>query len=287
MSKSTTSSPIWSRGPMVFGVLLTFSIVGFWVWSMFYWPQCPEMGPCKTNWDTLRFDSSPNEIGDMLAGFAGALAFVWIVVTVLLQAAELSDQRKVLTEQRDEFSAQNANMKEQIFESTFFQMLSSLGEIIEAIDLNDPKSGRTNGRDCFRIYYGRLTRAYHADRKLPEYSRKEIVELSEDFFNQHGHEFAHYFRLLFNFFKFLSSSTETKTHHAKVLRAYLSDFELALLFYNCLTPDGKNFKEYISKYELFDNLPLNTILDQEHLKLYDRRSFGMNRRIDLMTEAKE
>jgi hypothetical protein len=47
-----------------------------------------------SNWDQLRFRSTPNEIGDMLAGFAGALAFIWIVVTVLLQAAELREQRE-------------------------------------------------------------------------------------------------------------------------------------------------------------------------------------------------
>lgn len=45
-------------------------------------------------------DSPPNEIGDTIAGFAGALAFVWIVITVWLQSQELSDQRKEIREQR-------------------------------------------------------------------------------------------------------------------------------------------------------------------------------------------
>lgn len=38
-------------------------------------------------------DLGLNEIGDSLAGFAGSIAFLWIVVTVLLQSAELRLQR--------------------------------------------------------------------------------------------------------------------------------------------------------------------------------------------------
>lgn len=38
--------------------------------------------------------SPPNEIGDTLAGIAGALAFLWIIVTVQLQATELREQRE-------------------------------------------------------------------------------------------------------------------------------------------------------------------------------------------------
>ncbi len=45
-------------------------------------------------------NASPNEVGDTLAGFAGALAFVWLITTVWLQSQELSEQRQELAEQR-------------------------------------------------------------------------------------------------------------------------------------------------------------------------------------------
>jgi hypothetical protein len=44
--------------------------------------------------------SPPNEIGDTLAGIAGVLAFLWIIITVWLQSIELKEQRKELSEQR-------------------------------------------------------------------------------------------------------------------------------------------------------------------------------------------
>lgn len=69
---------------------------------------------CRRNIFWL-LDSRPNEIGDALAGFAGMLAFIWIVVTVWLQSTELAEQRQVLIAQKEEFklmvSAQNAQVK--------------------------------------------------------------------------------------------------------------------------------------------------------------------------------
>lgn len=48
--------------------------------------------------------SKPNEIGDTLAGFAGALAFLWLVVTVMLQSKELKAQREELVLARKEYA---------------------------------------------------------------------------------------------------------------------------------------------------------------------------------------
>ncbi len=46
---------------------------------------------------------SANEIGDFLAGASAPLAFIWLVVTVLVQAQELRAQRKELALTRREF----------------------------------------------------------------------------------------------------------------------------------------------------------------------------------------
>lgn len=59
-----------------------------------------EVELCKTKWSHF-LSAPPNEIGDTLAGFAGALAFIWIIATVWLQSIELSEQRKELTKQRE------------------------------------------------------------------------------------------------------------------------------------------------------------------------------------------
>lgn len=58
--------------------------------------------------------SPPNEIGDTLAGIAGALAFLWIIVTVMLQSKELAAQRDELRLARKEFSRMADAQQQQV-----------------------------------------------------------------------------------------------------------------------------------------------------------------------------
>ncbi|WP_291736521.1 hypothetical protein [Leisingera sp. F5] len=57
--------------------------------------------------------SPPNEIGDSLAGAAGALAFFWIIVTVMMQSKELSQQRLELRLARKESEKMAAQLTAQ------------------------------------------------------------------------------------------------------------------------------------------------------------------------------
>jgi hypothetical protein len=52
------------------------------------------------------WQASPNEIGDTIAGIASALAFLWIIVTVLIQGNELRLQRRDLAMTRREMRGQ-------------------------------------------------------------------------------------------------------------------------------------------------------------------------------------
>lgn len=76
-------------GPVIWGWGLTV-LVAFGAVVLGFGPIC-EDGVCQTKFAAL-WAAPPNEIGDTLAGFAGALAFVWIIVTVMLQSAELRAQ---------------------------------------------------------------------------------------------------------------------------------------------------------------------------------------------------
>ncbi len=96
----------------------------------------------------------------------------------------------------------------------------------------------------------------------------------EEFFAKYGHEFGHYFRFLYNFYRYIDENSYTKKHHEKVLRSYISDYELLLLFYNGQTVAGKNFGKYFEKYAIFDNLPCNKLIAKEHLMNYPIKAYG-------------
>ncbi|MDO6521957.1 hypothetical protein Q4578_10175 [Shimia thalassica] len=54
-----------------------------------------------------------NEVGDALAGIAGALAFLWIIVTVMMQSKELASQREELRLTRRESKKMAAALEAQ------------------------------------------------------------------------------------------------------------------------------------------------------------------------------
>lgn len=215
--------------------------------------------------------------GDTLAGIAGVLAFLWIIVTVQMQREELEAQREEMSLQRKEFQETNRNMVTQRFEATFFEMFRTFGEIVNSIDLVNPKTGReTTGRDCFSVFYTRLAKDYR-DRQKIGHSEDVCLEIAyQNFWKLHQLELSHYFRFLYNFFRFLDENADAKPFHAKLLRSQLSNQELLIIFYNCASPNGKKLTKYAEKFEIFDNLPTERLIEEEHVNLLPASVFGDN-----------
>jgi len=59
------------------------------------------------------WNAPANELGDTLAGIAGALAFVWLAVAVFLQKTELALQRQELAAQRAEWEKMSEALEAQ------------------------------------------------------------------------------------------------------------------------------------------------------------------------------
>ena len=114
MSEEAQRKDWWT--PVRVGLSLTvFVLLGFV--AMAFQRNCIVLDSgtleCQMNWQWF-WTSKPNEIGDTLAGFAGTLAFIWIVVTVWLQSIELGEQREVLIAQKEEFKAMVAAQNAQV-----------------------------------------------------------------------------------------------------------------------------------------------------------------------------
>ena len=89
--------------PIIYGILGTVSLFIIYVWLAS--SRSCQKGVCQSNFKHF-LASSPNEIGDTLAGIAGILAFLWIITTVFLQSKELRIARyeyeKMADAQRDQ-----------------------------------------------------------------------------------------------------------------------------------------------------------------------------------------
>lgn len=256
-------------------------------------------------WGINKFIDEPTNqgtFGDMFGAvnalFSG-LAFAGLIVTLLYQKEELKLQREELKETRNELNAQklefqeqNKTMKRQRFENTFFNMLSLQQEIVANISFDEVKTifdfnthtqdeQRTsyNGRSLFREMY--LNLKVSIDKKQFYQGVKGAIQA-----NNYGvysyisatTRFDHYFRHLYRIFKYVDTSdlipNNERYEYACIVRSQLSDYELVMLFYNCLTSNGRaKFKPLIEKYSIFNNLREELLSKREHKKEYSEKAY--------------
>jgi len=234
-------------------------------------------------------DAFGNMFGSVNALFSG-LAFAGIIITILLQSQELKLQREELKATREEFQQQNATMKFQRFENTFFNLLNLLQKIVDSID--DNKQVKKNksiggdfvpiaqqgydivvlkGRDVFKEKY------YELISKIKYNRDKDLNTLYTEYYDQVKTDFGHYFRTVYRIIKLVDETNleeEEKYKYVSILRAQLSDYELLWLFYNCLCDYGKEkFKPLAEKYSLLKNMFIGEIHDQSLLKQYNESAF--------------
>lgn len=223
-------------------------------------------------------------LGDFVGGTLNPiltfLTFSGVLISILLQRLELTLSRKELERSADALEKQISSIEKQNFETAFFQMLNNFNGIVASIDLYNKENGKeTSGRDCFKVFYTRLNKIYRDTQKKAtgKHSPEAILRFAYfSFWKDHNLELGHYFRFLFNVFRFLDENSSGEDYHAKLLRAQLSDQELLLLFYNCNAEQGRGFVKYALKYQLFDNLPTIRLLEDNHVRLIDQGAFGNN-----------
>lgn len=195
-------------------------------------------------------------------GFGGVLVTLWYQHKTIQEA----DHRAEL----------------QRFESILFQLLATHNSVISDLDLRSIKDGQimAQGRDCFYKYY---TRSIKPNYKRVKNSNPNADELTlalvayDRVWLRHRHNLGHYFRFIYNIFRFIEESdiVETeKKRYVRIVRSQLSDYELLLLFYNCMHKNGiKKFKPLVEKYALFNNIPEDLLLNIEHKKFYTASAF--------------
>lgn len=223
-------------------------------------------------------------LGSYLQGSTGSLwalaGFFVVFLAFLIQAVQLSEQRK-------QSKIQNESIARQNFESSFFQMLVMHHDIVQSM------SGYNNkkGRDCFEDWYSSFKNSRHCGCTYGPaniYSEREIVAEAKDsvekylaFYKDHQGALGHYFRNLYHIFKFVneadalnnadpSKEYKQRRRYTSLVRAALSQYELAFLFYNCASKLGnEDFKPLVKKYELLENFNDADLVKEDDWSFYE------------------
>lgn len=245
-----------------------------------------------------------NLLGDFMSGTVASIwslaGLFFIYVAFLGQKQQLLNQqleimysqlevkytRLELSGQKEEMMEQNNTLRLQKFENTFFQLLSLFNSIVNSLDIRNRKTlaVTTSGRDCFVIFYKRLSNYLDAIidsegtgmKELRNASIIETVEAYDKLYSEDKSDMSHYFRTIYHIIKFIDASDiENKKQYISIARAQLSSYEQILIFYNCLHENGsEKFKPLIEKYALFKNIDGSLVINQEHLNEYASGAYG-------------
>ena len=291
-NKEETKSRLW--------IWIVVAIIGVLAaWGLSWWLINKNID-CSTERGTFG-----DMFGAVNALFSG-LAFAGLIVTLLYQKEELKLQREELAQtreelkgQREEFEEQNKTMKRQRFENTFFNMLSLQQEIVanlsyeyyaspnirphnipEEIFYRGVPKGQFHGREVFEGIYKHAIIEYNGARhpdgivkilKQNGYIAYPVISVTT--------RFDHYFRHLYHIYKFVDTSDliedSERYNYACIIRSQLSDYELVMMFYNCLTSNGRaKFKPLIEKYSVFNNLRFELLAKANDKEEYAQKAYN-------------
>lgn len=266
--------------------LLIIAIIVAWalypVWLPFFFNIVSTAEKITTTSNLGTFGDSFGALNSLFSG----LAFAGIIVSIVLQSKELKETRVDIKAQNEQFRIQNASIKRQVFENTFFQLISLHNEIIQSITIEHLQDGQgkfqiETGRSAFRaLYIEKFGKAFFRFELKLAYDKYEVPTNTNDYYldfhKVYGDQVGHYFRNIYQILKLIDEEEiENKKLYSNLLRAQLNSYELGLLFFNCISEIGnERFKPLVEKYEFFEHLPRLDFIADKDIKEYAVSAYG-------------
>ena len=165
-------------------------------------------------------------------------------------------------------------------------------ELLESIDLTTGGGENsvkvTSGRDFFFYVWKKYKNSFanNAEKNDSNTRKAQIDVAYSKLWKAYESEFAHYFRSLYNIFKFIENSNlEDKKFYTNIVRAQLSGQELLMVFYNCIAQDNSKFVKLIEDYALLKHIPSHAIPCSLDFEFYSSNAFnGEYPHLQLMLE---
>lgn len=211
--------------------------------------------------DTDKFGTFGDYFGGTLNPIFGFLTFIGLLLTIWLQQKSLEVQRKELNASTQELAKstkaleiQNATMLTQNFEGTFFKMLDRHTQLLQNFKVDDV-SGVMAIEKMFRLM------------DLVRYDAASPKEAYEVMYGVHEQVLGPYFRNLYHTVKLIDENkclkSNEKYKYANILRAQLSSYEVALIFYNCVSSVGQGFHSLVVKYRFLKHMDASLLIKSE------------------------
>lgn len=231
-------------------------------------------------------------IGGITAPFVAILAAILTFLAFWVQYDFNEKQQKSIGKQRFEHNFyEMLNIHESVTQSLKMEIVDESADV----ESSSRTIARREGRDVFQLLYEVMpisvstgtvngiiilnTQQYKGLREL--FVKREEDRLSIYERNSEVGKLDHYFRQLYNIFKMIAEddglTDKEKYEYARIVRSTLSQYELVILFYNCLSSQGiDKFKPLIQDFAVLNNLRRELLAKAEDECLYDPKAYGKN-----------
>lgn len=235
----------------------------------------------KVEWSNCSFSKDyMGNIGDFLSGTLG----------VLLSFISFILMWRTFSTQREQFEMQDKLQRQASFETTFFNLLNMLDNVrtnaISVLSQSDCEIKNIGTwykkmEESFEPTKDDIIVLYEAVESQVEATEGKVAEIYESFVSKKGYA-GFYFRYIYHVIKFTLDYWEnylTCRKYIDQLCARLTDEEMSLIFYNSLSKYGLNqderllFKEILDKYQVFENLNKDFLIDRSHFRFYPHTDF--------------
>ena len=259
----------------------TAKSVGVSFWRAFKW--CAVFSACACiiffwqQWKSLGFlypidYNLFGTLGDFIGGILGTIiAFysVYLLVRTFQNQIETNvsvtntnesviDANKSVIETNEKLVRQS---ELQIFDSRFNTLLNLYHKAIDSYRSEDDK---LKGRACFEKYATDFKECGFSNHT--EYKIRSIGAVSEylALYAKYRVELSVHFRMLYLLSRLTAEEKMKESYrvtYAKSIRGQLSEGELLLLRYNCLSPYGSKMCQYVNQFNLLKHLPIMSLLE--------------------------
>jgi hypothetical protein len=209
-----------------------------------------------------------------------------------LQKEELENNKNEIKNQKEQMEKQNEIMMQQKFETTFFNMLSLLNQIISSA------SGKINKSSDLKIGFEYFISAFKSLKDVfDEYGMKELGNPQQDetnfwskynakydlFFKDVSNILGYYFRYIYHIIKLVRDNfpdnIDSQKKYIDLIQAKMSNPELVLLFYYSLSKWAKNtneepkYNDLLDEYGFFENIDKSYIFHDLFYDFYPNTNF--------------
>ena len=252
----TAKKKSWNR----FIVIAAFSGVAIIAcFVMFLWKQVGWF-----DWKASVNNELLGTLGDFVGGILGTLIAIYsIAMLVKTLNAQIDSNANMKVTNDNVIKTNNAQIKldtQQLFDNKFQVFFDQYKDTISAYVADKG----LNGRQALEAIVASFVATPFNNKLVYKKRVKASVREFEAFYAENREQLAVHFRELYQLMRLVAESDideEDRVLYAKCIRGQLSDGELVILRYNCLTANGIAMRRFVNHFNLLKHLPLMSLFE--------------------------